>query len=232
MNAEAAKDLLALIAGARAELEESARSTASGMESMMRTFKKLAGQSATMLKQAAGIVDRVDNESMRTIAAEVQTFCASVEGCLRLRLETVTRVLETLKTLRQFLQQVAWLTSQQEAIARQFRALSVLTKVEVAQLGKVGADFRHLADELAIFADNICRETQELSRQTESRRVVIEGTSHALAADLPSYRNTRLHSNTMSITLCNRSARSWPKSPSYRDNSAPALNRLPGRLTL
>jgi ElaB/YqjD/DUF883 family membrane-anchored ribosome-binding protein len=64
----------------------------------------------------------------------------------------------------------------------------VLTNIEVAHLGTVGAGFHYLANELADFSKSASKDTRELASQTAGRRGALEDTRRVLSAELPRQR--------------------------------------------
>ena len=64
----------------------------------------------------------------------------------------------------------------------------MLTNIEVARLGAVGAGFQYLAHELADFSKSVTEDTRELASHTDRRKAAIEETKRVLAAELPRLR--------------------------------------------
>ena len=61
----------------------------------------------------------------------------------------------------------------------------MLTNVEVAHLGGVGAGFKFLAHELADFSRSLIADAQALEIRTDARKAAIQETSRVLSAELP-----------------------------------------------
>ena len=188
MNPEVAQQMTAVLAEAKARLRALSASSEKEIASMTASFRTLAIEANKNLALAASVVKCVDSESVGSVFARVQSLCATVRELLGLRLDAVSQILGALKTVGNRLGQLAGVTRRQEAVALQFKALSVLTRVEVQSLGSVGEGFQHLANELSEFAANVARETQELAGMMEDRRHSIEETKEIFAAGLPGLR--------------------------------------------
>ncbi len=142
------------------------RTTESQIESVARAFEGLAGHADTILNLAAAIVSCVENESVSSVLPNVQTLGAAARGFIGDRLQATTGILETVTTEVKLLRQLSQVTRDQAAIAFETKALSVLTNIEVARLGAVGAGFQYLAHELADFSKSVTEDTLELDRAT------------------------------------------------------------------
>ncbi len=153
-----------------------------------RAFEVLAGHADTILKLAAAIVGCVENESVSSILPKVQTLGAAARRFIEDRLQATTGILETVTTEVKLLHQLSLVARGQEEIAFKIKALSVLTNIEVAHLGTVGAGFQYLANELADFSKSATKDTQELASQTAGRRGALEDTRRVLSAELPRQR--------------------------------------------
>jgi hypothetical protein len=86
------------------------------------------------------------------------------------------------------LRQLSLVTRAQGEIAMETKALSVLTNIEVAHLGTMGAGFQYRARELADFSKSVTKDIQELITYTENRGAAIEETRRLLLAELPNLR--------------------------------------------
>ena len=195
-------EFLDALACAHASLESLTRSSEAEVESVSHAFKNLASQAGTILQQAAAIVGCVEKESMRTVVSNVHSLCRSVSEFLERRLESATTIVETLQDQETLLLRMIGLTQNQEAISRHLRALSVLTNVEVAHLGRTGGNFELLAQELSTFSKALATQTLELARDTEHRKQAITDTRQEVSAHLPRLREeiSRLE-NDMAKTL-------------------------------
>ncbi len=185
MSANRKEQLLAELAAAHADLAELARSSEVEVQAVAHAFKALASQAETVLRQAAAIVDCVEEKSMASVFSSVQSLSLTVRDFLGHRLQAVSTIVETLQDEESLLLRLITLTQSQEAISRHLRALSVLTNVEVAHLGSTGGNFQLLAQELSTFSKALARQTLELARDTENRKQTIADTRKELAANLP-----------------------------------------------
>ena len=188
MTLEKKTAFVTVLASAQTDLNQLAIATEAGVESVSSAFRNLATQADSVLKQAAAIVNIVENEGVSTVLSKVQSLCLSVKGFLEQRLEAAGSILDVLQSDRKLLKLLTRGTHRQTEIAQQLKALSVFTNVEVAYLGNVGDDFQILAQELSTFAKSVSDQTLELSRQTESRELAIEETRRELAVHLPRLR--------------------------------------------
>jgi chromosome segregation ATPase len=153
-----------------------------------RAFEGLAGHTDTIVSLAAAIVGCVENENVSSVLPQVQTLGAAARVFIGDRLQATTGILETVTTEVKLLRQLSRVAGDQEAIAFEIKALSVLTNIEVARLGTVGAGFHYLAQELANFSKSVIEDTKELARHTDGRRAAIEETRRVLSAELPRLR--------------------------------------------
>lgn len=188
MSVETRTNAVRTLKKANDELQSLARTTESEIESVVRMFESLAANADTILKLAGAIVGCVENESVGSILPKVQTLGATARRFIEERLQATTGIVETVTTEVRLLRQVSLVTGSQTAIAFETKALSVLTNIEVARLGTVGADFQYLAGELADFSKSLTEDTRELVSHTDRRRAAVEETNHALAAELPRLR--------------------------------------------
>jgi hypothetical protein len=188
LMADRKAEYLAVLTAAGASLDRLARSSETEIEAVARSFKSLAGQADTILKQAGAIVGRIENEGMGSVLGSVQSLCLTVKDFLGRRLEAATTILGTLREEEKLVRQLIPITRSQEAIARHLSALSVLTNVEVAHLGGRGGNFHRLAQELASFSRLLTQQTLEMARDTERRQQTIALTRNELACSLPRLR--------------------------------------------
>ncbi len=188
MRAQNSTPLPAVLAKVQADLADMAQSSEAEVASTANTFKSLAAQADTILKRAAAIVACVENENMSGVLSTVQSLCLTVSGLMEQKLDAARSVLLTLKQEEALLNQLAQVTHRQSAISSHLEALSVLTNVEVAQLGSVGADFLILAKELSVFSKSISQQTRELSGNAENRTQSVGESGQKLAATVPRLR--------------------------------------------
>ncbi|MGB8012266.1 MAG: hypothetical protein WCF68_11665, partial [Terriglobales bacterium] len=128
-----------------------------------RAFESLAGQASAILKLAASIVGCVEDESVSLVLPKVQALGATARQFIGGRLQATSGILATVTTEVNLLQQLSQLAHDQETIAFEIKALSVLTNIEVAHLGTVGAGFQYLAHELADFSNSVTADTRALA---------------------------------------------------------------------
>jgi chemotaxis signal transduction protein len=158
------------------------------MESLGRDFEGLARASNAILESAGAIVGCAESDRMASVLPGVQKLGSAAKGFIRTRLEATAGILDTVIAEQALLQQLSHLTRGQKAIVRETEMLRVLTNIEVARLGEVGAGFEYLAHELDDFSQSVTRSTQELTSHTEERREAIGETRRALGRELPGMR--------------------------------------------
>jgi hypothetical protein len=188
MSIETRKEVIGALEKAKSELEAVSRASESQIGSVARVFEGLAGQADTILKLVAAMVGCIDNESVSSALPKVQTLGAAARRFIGDRLQATAGILETVTREVKLLRRLSQVTRGQAAIALETKALSVLTNIEVARLGAVGAGFQYLARELADFSKSVTAETQKLAGHADSRKAAIEETRRVLAAELPCLR--------------------------------------------
>jgi hypothetical protein len=168
------------------------RSTQVEMEkevvAITRAFTRLAAQTDEIRQLAAAIVDCVENENIGSVLSKVQRMGATARDFVENRLQATAGILETVAAQVSLLRQLSQLTGSQAAIALETKALSVLTNIEAARLGSVGAGFQYLAHELDDFSKTLTIDTAELATQTEARRSSIDHARIMLGEELPQMR--------------------------------------------
>jgi len=168
------------------------RSTQVEMEkevvAITRAFTRLAAQTDEIRQLAAAIVDCVENENIGSVLSKVQRMGATARDFVENRLQATAGILETVAAQVSLLRQLSQLTGSQAAIALETKALSVLTNIEAARLGSVGAGFQYLAHELDDFSKTLTIDTAELATQTEARRASIDHARIMLGEELPQMR--------------------------------------------
>jgi len=165
MSVGAKAEVVATLVQAKGELCAMARVVDSEIGAVARAFEVLAGHADTILKLAAAIVGCVENESISSVLPKVQTLGAAARCFIEDRLQATTGILETVTREVKLLHRLSLVTNGQEAIAFKIKALSVLTNIEVAHLGTVGAGFHYQANELADFSKSATKDTRELVSQ-------------------------------------------------------------------
>jgi hypothetical protein len=156
--------------------------------SAARAFEGLAGHAGTIMNLAGAIVACVENEGVSSVLPKVQTLGVEARHFIEARLQATTGILETVTTEVKLLHQLSEVAGEQEAIALEIKALSMLTNIEVARLGTIGAGFSFLANELSKFSKSVIEDTLQLASHTDSRKTVIVETRRVLLAELPRLR--------------------------------------------
>jgi chromosome segregation ATPase len=158
------------------------------MEQLGREFQELARETGTLLETAGVIVGCAESERMGSVLPGVQTLGAAARDFIRERLGATAGVLDTVVAEEKLLEHLTQLTRGQKAIVRETGMLRVLTNIEVARLGDVGAGFQYLAHELDDFSQSVARSTTEMLEHTDGRGKAIGETRRTLAAELPEMR--------------------------------------------
>jgi len=151
-------------------------------------FEAMARATQGMVEDAAAIVGCSQGERVETVLGGVHQLAEAATGFLRQRLESTADIVETVGAEAALLARLARQTQAQKAIVRETAMLRVLTNIEVARLGEVGAGFEYLARELDDFATAVAESIGALTAHTEERQAEIEGTRRALTAELPRMR--------------------------------------------
>ena len=182
---EAAHAVLSRVADElRTLLAESERE----MERLGHDFEALARETNAILETAGVIVSCAESERMASVLPGVQKLASAAKAFIRGRLQATAGVLDTVVAEEKLLERLTQLTRGQKAIVRETGMLRVLTNIEVARLGEVGAGFQYLAHELDDFSQSVARNTSELMEQTDRRRKAIGETRRTLAEGLPGMR--------------------------------------------
>ncbi len=158
------------------------------METLGRDFEGLAGQTNFVLENAGEIISCIEGGRMGSVLPGVRQLESAAKDFLRERLGTTARILEAVAGEAALLERLAQLTRGQKAIVRETEMLRVLTNIEVARLGEVGAGFQYLAHELDDFSQTVARSTNELTSHTDDRRRALEETRRTLEVELPRMR--------------------------------------------
>jgi len=188
MSVETRTEAVRTLERAKDELQVLSRATESEIESVARAFEGLAGNADTILNLAGAIVGCVENEGVSSVLPKVQTLGAAARRFIGERLRATTGIVETVKTEVKLLFEFSLVAGNQTAIAFETKELSVLTNMEVARLGTVGAGFQYLSSQLADFSKSLAEDTRELGRHTDGHRATIEETKVVLGAELPPLR--------------------------------------------
>jgi methyl-accepting chemotaxis protein len=158
------------------------------MELLGHDFEGLARETSRVLDAAGAIVGCAEGERMASVLPRVQQLGTAATNFIRQRLEATEGILDTVKAEAGLLEQLTHLTRGQKGIVKETEMLRVLTNIEVARLGEVGASFQYLAHELDDFSRSVAESTNELTRHTDERRKAVEETRRTLAAELPEMR--------------------------------------------
>ena len=161
------------------------RSTEDEIGAVASGFEDLAHHAHDVLMLSAAIVECVEGEGVSSILPKVQSLGGAAQLFIHERLTATAGILETVVAETQLLERLALLTRGQKSIARETQTLSVLTSIEVARLGQLGAGFQYLAHELDDFSQSVTKGTKELAGHTEERRASIEETRRRLTVSLP-----------------------------------------------
>lgn len=133
----------------------------------------------------SAIVDCVDDERVQSILPQVQAMGNAAQHFIHERLKSTSEIADVVAAEAKLLEKLCQVTSAQLSVARQTTVLSVVTNIEVANLGKLGQGFGYLAHELHGFSEGVAKGTEEVASETEQRRVQIEETKKRLASALP-----------------------------------------------
>jgi hypothetical protein len=150
-----------------------------------KAFEQLARQTEAILELAAGVIGRVEDNSINAILPRVRSLGEEVKSFIQQRLCATTEILETAAAEASLLERLSHLTRGQRSIARETQVLSVLTNIEVARLGELGKGFEYLARQLDDFSQSVAQGTKELASHTDERKSAIEETRRTLAAEMP-----------------------------------------------
>jgi ABC-type transporter Mla subunit MlaD len=158
------------------------------MELLGHDFEGLARETSRVLDAAGVIVGCAEGERMASVLPRVERLGSAAREFISQRLGATEGILDTVKAEAGLLEQLAHLTRGQKGIVKETEMLRVLTNIEVARLGEVGASFQYLADELDDFSRSVAESTNELTSHTDERRKAVQETRRALAVELPEMR--------------------------------------------
>jgi hypothetical protein len=188
MTVQAKTEAIRVLEKAQAGLMALARTAESEIGMVSRSFAGLAAHTDTILHLAGAMVGCTESESMHSVMPKVQSLGTEARRFVADRVQATAAILETVAKQVKLLGQLSLVTRDQATVTRETKVLSVLTNIEVARLGTLGAGFQYLARQLADFSKSVAEDTQELLVQTEERRAATEGTRHLLADELPRLR--------------------------------------------
>ena len=158
------------------------------MQQLGADFEGLARETNAILAAAGTIAGCAESERIASVLPRVQKLGERARAFIGERLGATAGILETVVAEAAQLERLGELTRGQKAIVKETEMLRVLTNIEVARLGEVGAGFQYLAAELDDFSRTVAESTRELTRHTEERRTGIEETRRTLAVELPQMR--------------------------------------------
>lgn len=170
------------------ELREVLADSEREIGTLIRDFQNLAGQTSLIVETAGVIAGCAESEKMASVLPRVQQLGSVAKKFIRERLEATAGILDTVTSEAALLERLAVLTRGQKAIVRETEMLRVLTNIEVARLGEVGASFQYLAHELDDFSRAVAESTNELTSHTDERRKAVEETRRTLKVELPQMR--------------------------------------------
>ena len=188
MSVAATSEVLERCQSVRRGLEELIASSEVEIGALTGGFRELSQAMDGILGRAASIVSCVEGEQVQGVLPRVRRLGEVARSFIGLRGEATTSILETASNEARLLEKLTQLTQGQRSVARETKTLSVLTNIEVARLGQLGAGFQYLAHELDGFSQAVVDSTKQLAGHTEERRSSISGTQRRLAASLPRIR--------------------------------------------
>lgn len=165
----------------RAVLQDSERE----MSALPGDFQELARETDAILQQASKIAGYAESDAVASVLPAVQSLGSATRAFLEERLAATGAILDGVTAEAVLLTRLSSLTRGQSAIVRETEVLRVLTNIEVARLGEVGAGFRYLAKELEDFSQTVSASVSELMNHIEQHRNAIVQTRKSLNAELP-----------------------------------------------
>ncbi|MGB7354876.1 MAG: hypothetical protein WBD06_14310 [Acidobacteriaceae bacterium] len=159
-----------------------------GIGRLAADFEAMAEATHAIVESAATMVACAEGARIPRVLAAVQGLSGATQSFLGQRLEATVQIVETVTAEAALLARLAQLTRAQKAIVRETAMLRVLTNIEVARLGEVGAGFEYLARELDDFATAVAESIAALTAHTEERRAEIDTTRRGLTKELPRMR--------------------------------------------
>jgi hypothetical protein len=188
MGVVAGSEVACKLEKAGQELQSVLRESGKEIDTAGKDFQQLARRAGDILNLAAGVVDCVDDEGVKSILSKVQILGAAAKKYIQEKLRATAGILDIVTTEAKSLERLSQLTRNQHSIARETQMLSVLTNIEVASLGRAGAGFGYLASQLNDFSQSVAKDTMELTIHTDERKAEIEQTMRMLAVELPRMR--------------------------------------------
>lgn len=185
MIASTELDAVQTAAGSARRIRSALEHTETEIGTVAADFEKLATHTHEVLDPAAAIVGCMEEHGLSTILPKVEGLGDAVRGYIQERLQATAGMLEMVNREARLLEKLSELTRGQRSVVRETQTLSVLTNIEVARLGSLGAGFQYLARELDDFSRTVTEGIKELSAHTEERRGAIDQTRRLLSAGLP-----------------------------------------------
>ena len=170
------------------DLQSLLSATESAIGGLVAAFQGLAEQTGSVSNLSAAIVDRVEDEGVRSVLPGAQNMGIAARKFVDERLQATAGILDIVKAEMELLHHLSIVTDGQAKIAFTIKMLNVNTKIEVAHLGSAGVIFEYLANELADFSQSLSGSTEELTSQTDDRRIAIDKTRIMLSVELPHLR--------------------------------------------
>jgi methyl-accepting chemotaxis protein len=161
------------------------REAESAIAAVAGGFEGLAKQIDGVLQQAGEIIVCVQDERVLSMLPRVQSLGGAARVFIHERLQATAGVLEMVVAEAGLLERLSQLTRGQRSIARETQTLSVLTNIEVARLGQLGAGFQYLAHQLDEFSQSVGADTKQLAAHTEERQSSLHETRRRFTAGLP-----------------------------------------------
>jgi hypothetical protein len=170
---------------ARDGLSSVINASESEIESLARTFAKLAGESSRVLGLTSKIVDCIADDGVTSVLPTLRALGLVEMGLVESKLQAMCGILETTGIETNVLHQLSAVTGSQSGIALKTRILAMMTNVEVGRLGSLGTSFEYLASELNNVSRKVSEDTDDLERHTQERRTAIVATNRVLASEVP-----------------------------------------------
>jgi hypothetical protein len=170
---------------ARDGLSSMTGTSESEIETLARTFQKLADETSRILGLASKIVECIEDDTVMSLLPTLRALGIAETGLIESRLQATHGILEASGSEMNVLRQLSKVTRSQSGIALKTRILAMMTNVEVGRLGSLGTSFEYLASELNNFSKTLSADTDDLEHHTGNRRTAIEATNRVLVAELP-----------------------------------------------
>jgi uncharacterized protein YqgV (UPF0045/DUF77 family) len=168
------KEVVATLSAVNTALQEASNRTNSRMSNVAHDFHDLALLAKKNLSLASEVVAGFDNDRLAMFPEKLEDFSDGMQAGLEARLTAVTRLLHVLTAIEGRFDELSQTLTHQRAVTAEFKALRVLTEVEVANLGDADADMQHLVEELTNFSENVSADTVRISEDTLYQRRAIQ----------------------------------------------------------